>query len=117
MPSGKPHSEPVAASSAPDVAVPQVPASNAPREPVFAGCARIRERCQCFDTAGAPVEKEKLFCEDATRVAVGVGKALEIISDANPYRDQLERQRWADDDREVLAFMGRREDAKRAKER
>lgn len=117
QPGGKAPHEPVAASSAPTAPVPTPPASSPVREPVFAGCARIRERCQCFDTAGFPVDKDKLFCEDATRVASGIGKALEIISDANPYREQLERQRWADDDREVFAAMARREDMKRAKER
>ncbi|MFT3717219.1 zonular occludens toxin domain-containing protein [Pseudorhodoferax sp.] len=31
---------------------------------VFAGCARMRDRCTCFDGAGVKVEREPEFCAD-----------------------------------------------------
>lgn len=77
-------------------------------DPVFAGCARIRDRCQCFDTHGVPVEKERLFCEDSTRVAAGIGDAIKHISEVSPHKDQLERLRWADNDASVLSYMASR---------
>lgn len=117
QPGGKGPADALVASNATGATLPPAAPASATHEPVFAGCARVRERCQCFDTAGVPFEKEKLFCEDATRVPVGHGKALEIISDANPYREQLERLRWAEDDRNVFAAMARREDVKRSQAR
>lgn len=114
QPGGKGPAEALVAANATGATPPQSTPTSAPHEPVFAGCARVRDRCQCFDTAGVPFEKEKLYCEDVTRVPLGHGKALEIISDANPYREQLERLRWAEDDRNVFAAMARREDVKRA---
>ncbi len=75
---------------------------------VFSGCAAIRERCQCYDTKGAPIEKPASYCTWATKAPSGVGKALDIIRDGSPYRERLERQRWADNDENVLAYMGRR---------
>lgn len=77
---------------------------------VFSGCAAMRDRCDCLDTKGAIVEKPMDVCRSLTKAPPGVGKALEIIADTNPYRDRLERQRWADNDENVLAYMGRRSD-------
>ena len=89
---------------------PAAPLLGSPPPPKFAGCARIRERCQCFDEAGVPVVKEKLFCEDMTRVAVGVGEPLKLLrDDGADHRALLARMDWADDDRNVLAYMQRRE--------
>lgn len=73
--------------------------------PVFAGCARVRDRCQCFDTTGQPFEKDRLTCDDATRVASGHGDALKDMGEGNPYRDQLERLRWAKNDSAVLSYL------------
>jgi len=99
--------------AAPGSVVPGAPAGAAGAAPVFSGCARIRERCQCFDTAGVAVDKERLFCEDATRVATGLGDALKHISDANPYREALERSAWADSDVGVLSAMASRDKSQR----
>jgi zona occludens toxin len=73
------------------------------KAPVFSGCARIRERCQCFDTAGAPVAAEKLMCEDMTRVAAGHGKALDLIKQPQTYQDQAYKLEWGSHDSTVLA--------------
>lgn len=87
---------------------PPAKAPGAPSEPVFAGCAAIRDRCECLDTRGGVVDKPMDVCKSLTAARPGVGKALEIISDANPYRERLERLRWADNDERVLASMARR---------
>ncbi|MGJ7531409.1 zonular occludens toxin domain-containing protein [Variovorax sp. GB1P17] len=81
----------------------------ADKPPVFAGCGRIRDRCQCFDDKGAPFEKEPLFCEDMTRVAVGFGAPLEHLrDDGEVHRERLARLSWADNDRDVLTYMANR---------
>lgn len=97
----------VVAAAAPSPAVPAQPGQAAP--PVFAGCARIRDRCQCFDDKGSPVEKERLFCEDMTRVATGIGAVLEHLrDDGEIHRERLTRLAWADNDRSVLTYMQKR---------
>jgi zona occludens toxin len=85
-------------------------AASAAQPPVFSGCAAIRDRCDCMDTTGRLVEKPVDFCKALTVAPPGVGKALAIIPDGNPYRDRLERQHWAENDANVLAYMGRRSD-------
>lgn len=75
---------------------------------VFSGCAAIRQRCECLDTRGGIVDKPMDVCRSLTSAPAGVGKALDIIRDGSPYRERLERQRWADNDENVLAYMGRR---------
>ncbi|WP_418117775.1 zonular occludens toxin domain-containing protein [Variovorax sp. 350MFTsu5.1] len=98
----------VAAAAGPASPVP-APLVGAAASPVFAGCARIRERCQCFDEKGKPFEKEKLFCEDMTRVAVGMGAVLDHLrDDGAEHRERLARLSWANNDREVLTYMGQR---------
>lgn len=72
----------------PAEAAPSVPPGQTDQPIVFSGCARIRDRCQCFDTAGRPFEKEKLYCEDLTRVATGHGKALELIKQPKTFEEQ-----------------------------
>jgi zona occludens toxin len=99
---GQPGATPPASSSS---------SSQAHAEPVFAGCAAIRNRCECLDTKGGLVDKPLDVCKSLTAAAPGVGKALEIIPDRNPYVEQLERQRWADNDRDVLAYIDRRQQA------
>jgi len=77
-----------------------------PGAPMFAGCARIRDRCQCFDDKGNPVEKEKLFCEDMTRVAAGIGAPLaHLRDDGAAHRELLARLEWANNDAAVLTYM------------
>jgi len=72
----------------------------------FGGCARIRDRCQCFDEKGMPMEKERLFCEDMTRVAVGIGAPLaKLRDDGAAHRELLARLEWADNDASVLTYM------------
>jgi zona occludens toxin len=76
---------------------------------VFAGCARIRERCQCFDTAGQPVEKEKLYCEDLTRVATGLGEAIKHLPEARPFGEETaEKVLLSRADSEALSFIAQR---------
>lgn len=83
-----------------------------PAAPVFAGCARIRDRCQCFDDKGTPVEKERLFCDDMTRVAVGIGAPLaHLRDDGAVQRELLVRMEWADNDKAVLSYMQKRSEA------
>lgn len=79
---------------------------------IFAGCARIRERCQCFDTAGQPFEKEKLYCEDLTRVAPGVGQAIKHIAEARPFGEETaEKVLLSRADNEALSFIAQRREA------
>lgn len=83
------------------------PVARSTSTPVFAGCARIRDRCQCFDEKGTPFDKERLVCDDMTRVPVGIGAPLAIIQrdDGAAHRELLARMDWADNDRNVLAYM------------
>lgn len=117
QPGGKGPADALAASNVAGAPLTPATTESAAHSPAFAGCARIRDRCDCMDTAGRLVDKPIQYCQDLTRAPPGVGKALEIISDANPYREQLERLRWAEDDRNVFAAMARREDVKRAQAR
>lgn len=102
-----PPSEPIAPPNGP-----LAPTAEKRAEPVFAGCARIRDRCQCFDNHGTPVEKEKLFCEDATRVATGIGEAIKHLPETSPYEEELRRMSWAKNDAEVLSYLAVRRDEK-----
>ena len=73
---------------------------------VFAGCARLRARCQCFDTAGVPVEKEPMFCADSTRVATGHGDVLKNIrGDGGLWNEEIRRAAYDQNDGTVLAYM------------
>ena len=78
--------------------------------PVFAGCARIRNRCQCFDVQGTPVDKDKLLCEDTTRVAVNHGDVLKNIrGDGGFWNEETRRAAYAENDATVLAMMAGRQ--------
>lgn len=59
---------PAQADPAPAAAAPPQPPASAPAqpEPVFAGCAAIAKRCQCYDSVGQAVEKDPGFCTDMT---------------------------------------------------
>lgn len=93
-------------------AAPNAPGRVDQKPIVFAGCARIRDRCQCFDTAGQPFEKEKLYCEDLTRVASGVGEAIKHIPEARPFGDETaEKILLSRADSEVLSFIAQRRDS------
>lgn len=77
---------------------------------VFAGCARIRARCACFDTLGVMVDKEPAFCEDSTRVAAVVSNPLDVLV----VPDQALHERAlavASVDYSVLEWMARKRDA------
>lgn len=69
-PGAKPHAGaipgPVAAQT--DLVGPPVPAGfQKPSEPVFAGCAAMRNLCRCYDATGRMFEKNADWCETETR--------------------------------------------------
>lgn len=78
----------------------------------FAGCARIRQRCECFDSAGHVAEKPVEFCADLTRADPGIGDVLKTVRDESPYMERLRREHWAANDREVLGYMERSQQAR-----
>lgn len=63
-----PASAPAPVSSAPVVpaAVATLPAASAPEKLVAVGCARMGDRCACFDGTGKREDKPRDFCEDMT---------------------------------------------------
>lgn len=113
--SGKPSAPAIGQSPAPTAPpAPALPANMLPAKgtektaAVFAGCARLRDRCQCFDTTGQPFPQEKLVCEDATRVAVGLGQAIKHLPDFSDNDLAVRRLTWAKNDAEVLSYLSER---------
>lgn len=88
---------------------PSVPASpvTAPEAaPVFAGCARAKDRCTCFDTAMHQVEKPVEWCEHETFAHRPKQTALDrfVVRDQEVY----ERAIATADTSDALAWMRRR---------
>lgn len=79
---------PQAPASAPQVLAQVTPAPQAPAPapaasaPVFAGCIAAASRCTCYDTAGAPVDRDPASCRDMTappRVVLAGGTIPEDV--------------------------------------
>lgn len=99
-------------------ALPAVPAPLQPASaavgvaPVFVGCARIKARCTCYDSALKQVEKDVEWCEHETFAHRPAQTALNALV----VRDQELHVRAlaSDDNNGVLAFVGRRAELERA---
>jgi zona occludens toxin len=63
--------------SAPQAAPAPVIAASAPAPVVLAGCARMRDRCTCFDTTGKREDKPEDFCRD-TSLANVAAKVVDV---------------------------------------
>lgn len=86
--------------------------SMGPAMPVvaFAGCARLRSICRCFDTVGGSVEKPADFCTDTTtpgHVAKGVKELLNKVPDLKPDRPDTSDSSliaWVSRDRQIKHY-------------
>jgi zona occludens toxin len=81
LPAAAPASAAVAAQAA------VLPISNLPPSPVFAGCAKFRNVCRCYDSQAEAVEKPADFCQSRTSPAIfatGVQHLLASTSEIGP---------------------------------
>ena len=98
--------------STPVPTLPPTQITEKPPERVYSGCARMKNRCDCFDTTGKIFERPMQACQEVTQVVAGIGESIKHLPEGSPYVDLLERQRWADNDAEVLSMMTKRSQEK-----
>lgn len=82
------------------------PPSEVPAQPVpiFAGCARLRDLCKCYDTSAQVVEKPADFCIDQT-VKKPLIAGFDRFIDAVP---ELKTQRYSDSDLALVESVNRK---------
>ncbi len=82
------------------------PAGAAAGAPVFAGCARSKARCTCFDSELKQVEKPVEWCEHQTFADRPAQTALAAF--VVPEQERHAKALASVDDYSVMAWMGRR---------
>jgi zona occludens toxin len=102
--------EPLNASSAP---VP-LPAGEKLPDPVYAGCAASKDRCTCYDSKGAPMQRELDFCKVVTLAHRPPPLNLSGFVVQEQERHRAELAAMAQPDTELLAFARARETAERS---
>lgn len=86
--------------------LPASPASAPAPVPAFAGCARSKAQCTCFDSTMAQVEKPAEWCEHQTFAHRPKQTALDGL--VVPDQERHQRALSSSDGYDVLAYMGRR---------
>jgi zona occludens toxin len=77
--------------------------ANLPANPVFAGCARVRDVCRCYDQAAQVMERPAAFCQAQT-VAVVIPAAAPALGHVP---DQLQEEHTRPD-LDLIAWAARR---------